>query len=319
MPKYGQESLSNDLQMGKARLLRLILLAISIGGVATVFWWGFHAPAYSFYYLFQYCYSWLYCHIPFGCSEVATHNLRVLQPFIDRLSELLQSCGVVFATTSFFSALSLRYYLVQYSLKLEKARYLRGARLLKAEELKVDIDTARDNQGRLKYTSTSLDLYFGKEQIRLPSSLIYRHIATIGVSGTGKTQLINSLLKQLESRRGQKCLILDLNGQYYSRFGQIGDKILSLYDTRSEAWSFYNEDVPPEFFAHALIEVSEGSSNKFFGNAGRALMTDIISRNDNYKLRTHIQPLLQATNNPFPTFQFHLNPTLSLSVLFQLD
>ncbi len=280
MLKYGQPDLANQWQIGFQSFLRLVVLSMLLGAVASFIWWHFQAEEYSFYYLFQYCYSWLYCHIPFGCSEVATYNLQVLQPFVERLDKLIRSCGVVFASFSFISCVGLRYYFVQQSSKLEKARYLRGARLLKPADLNLDIDAARDNQGRLKYEETTLDLYFGKEKIRLPYSLSFRHLATVGISGTGKTQLINSFLECLGSRRGQKCFVLDLNGQYYSRFGQVGDKILSLYDTRSEAWSFYGENVPPEFFASALVEVSEGGNSKFFGNAGRALMTDIISHND---------------------------------------
>ncbi|NMG11264.1 type IV secretion system DNA-binding domain-containing protein [Brasilonema sp. UFV-L1] len=279
MFKYGQEDLFNLWQMGWQSLIRLTLLAISIGSVATIFWWSLHSPSHSFYYLFHYWYSYLYCFIPFGCSQVARNNLQILQPFIDRLSELIRSCTVVFALTSFFSGVGLRLFFVQYSRNLEKARYLRGARLLRAEELNSEIDTARDNQGRLKYKPSGSDLYLGREKVRLPASLTFRHIGVAGISGTGKTQLISSILQQLALRRGQKCLILDLNGQYYSRFGQEGDKILSLFDKRSESWSFYSENVPAQFFAQALVEVSEGGNNKFFGNAGRALMTDIINCN----------------------------------------
>lgn len=277
MLKYGQEDLSNLWQMGFQSTIRLILLSLSIGGVATLLWWSWHAPKNSFYYLFHYSYSWLYCKIPFGCSQVAMYNQQVLQPIIDQMGEVLRSCGTVFSVTSFLCTVGLRYYFIKYSQKLEKERYLRGSRLLKTDELNVEIDSARTPQGKLKYESTSQDLYLGREKVRLPHALTFRHLVAVGVSGTGKTQLINSLLKQLEGMRRQKCLVLDLNGQYYSRFGQDGDKILSLYDTRSQAWSFYGENVPPEFFAQALVEIN--NSNPFFGNAGRALMTDIISRN----------------------------------------
>lgn len=79
--------------------------------------------------------------------------------------------------------------------------------------------------------------------------------------------------------QNQKVLILDLNGQYYSRFGRPQDKILSLYDQRTDAWEFWQEKASPEFFAEALIE--DDSDNKFFAPAGRALLTDLIRLNSN--------------------------------------
>jgi Type IV secretion-system coupling protein DNA-binding domain len=280
MSKHGQEDVLNQWQRGWQNLVRLIILALCLGGVITLIWWQLHAPAYSLYYLLQYWYSWLYCRIPFGCSQTAIYNQQVLQPFINQLGELTKSCGVVFSLTSFFSAMGLRCYFAQYNQQLEKKRYLRGSRLLKAIDLNSEIDSARNNQNRLAYPLTSSDLYLGRERVRLPHSLTYRHIALVGISGTGKTQLVSSLLQQIGAKRGHKCLILDLNGQYYARFGQVGDKILSLYDSRSQPWSFYGEvGVPPEFFAAALVEVNESGGNKFFSNAGRALLADIIACN----------------------------------------
>lgn len=158
-------------------------------------------------------------------------------------------------------------------------RFIRGARLLKAKELNAEIDASRDNQGRLKYKPASFDLYLGREKVRLPYSLTFRHLGIVGVSGVGKSQLISFLLRQLRFMNGQKLFILDLNGQYYKHFGREIDKILSLQDPRSQAWSFYGENVPAEVFATALVEIDNGGGNKFFGNAGQTLMTEIIGRN----------------------------------------
>jgi Type IV secretion-system coupling protein DNA-binding domain len=278
--KYTQEDAQNRWQMGFHSLVRLLILSLFLGAAVSFIWWQLRAPPNSFYYLFQYSYSWAYCQIPFGCSEVATYNLRVLQPLMNQLGELIKSCGTVFSVTSFLTAALLRYYFVRYAQEVEKKRYIRGAKLLKPKELNAEIDAARDNQGRIKYPPKASDLYLGRELIRLPNSLSYRHLGVSGISGTGKTQLLNSILKQLEALRGQKCFLLDLNGQYYSRFGQPGDIILSLQDSRASPWSFYAEKVPPEFFAQALVSTDEGGSSNFFGNAGRAIITDTIARND---------------------------------------
>lgn len=108
--KYGQEEILNLWQMGWQSLKKLLVLCFGIGGLATIIWWKLHAPSFSFYYLFQYCYSWLYCHIPFGCSQVAQTNIQTLQPFMQGLGELVRHCGTVFALTSFVSGISLRFF-----------------------------------------------------------------------------------------------------------------------------------------------------------------------------------------------------------------
>lgn len=278
--KYGQEDALNQWQRGFQNLVRLLLLSMFLGAVTTVIWWHLRAPPNTFYYLFQYWYSWLYCRIPFACSQVAIYNQQVLQPFIDGLWELLRSCGVVFSVTSFVSLVGLRYLVVRHAHNLEKERFIRGSRLLKPKELNLEIDTARTPLGNIKYPPTDSDLYLGRERVRLPYSLSFRHLGIVGVPGTGKTQLFISIFNQLKPRTGHKGFILDLNGQYYARFGQRGDKILSLQDVRSKAWSFYGErGVPAEFIAQALVEVN--NNDNFFTSAARSLLTDLITRNEN--------------------------------------
>lgn len=280
MTKHGQEIIVNDWQIAIQNLLRLVVFSMLIGVIAALLWWSLRAPQYSAYYFLLYWYSWFYCRF-LGCSATGAYNLRILPPFIAQISAVFGTCKIIFAFTSIVAGFGLRYYFVLRGQKLSEERYLRGAKLLLPSELNAEIDAARDNNGKLKYVETPLDLWVGRERIRVPARMTYLHLVAAGVSGTGKTQMINSLLKQVEEKPRQKCLILDLNGQYYSRFGRPGDKIISLYDQRSEAWSFYNENVPPEFFAEALVELNEGSGNKFFSNAGRALMTDVISLNTN--------------------------------------
>lgn len=269
MSNYGQEITQNEWHIGFQNFIRLTLLSMGTGLGAALLWWGLFAPPQSFKAVNFYWYSWLYCRIPFGCSDTAIYNQRVLQPTIDRLGGLFSACTNVFALATVASAIGYRAYFIKQGRRLTEERYLRGAKLLKPEALKDEIDK--------KHQETVFDLKLGREQIRLPEALSYKHISMSGTSGSGKTQAISSLLRQMERMPNQKALILDLNGQYYSRFGKPGDKILSLYDQRSEIWDFWAEGVPPEFYAEALIE--EDGDNKFFAPAGRALLTDLLRIN----------------------------------------
>jgi Type IV secretion-system coupling protein DNA-binding domain len=265
---YGQEIVQNEWQLGLGNFIRLALLSMFLGTILAVVYFSLFAPPGSVAIAAYYYWSLLYCKIPFGCSSSAINNINLLQPHMDKIGSTLNACQYVFAFGTLISGVGLRAFFVKRGKQLTEERYLRGAKLLKPEALQGEIDS--------RYPETLFDLRAGKEKIRFPETLTSRHIVLAGASGTGKTQVTNSLLKQLEKQRRQKVLVLDLNGQYYSRFGKKGDIILSLYDKRTAAWDFWSEDAPPEFFAEALIE----NDDKFFAPAGRGLMTDLLRLNN---------------------------------------
>lgn len=279
--KYGSETFFSALSREFQNLSRLILFSLVLGLLAALVWWGIFAPKESFSAVNHYWYSWAYCHVPLGCSANSSYNLYVLKPTIDLLGGLFKACTNVFVITSAASVFGLRWYFNKRTNNASEEQYIRGAKLLSPVALNDRINTEKRNDGKLKYQEKPFDLKIGREKIRIPEALSYLHLGMGGASGTGKTQAISSLLTQLARMRGQKCFIVDLNGQYYSKFGRPGDKILSLYDQRTEAWSFWHESVPPEFFAEALVELNESGNNKFFSSAGRALLTDLISLNNN--------------------------------------
>ena len=268
---FGQEITKNNWEIRSQNFFWLLLISFICGLVITFIFFALLAPKNSFGIVHWYFASWLSCKVPLACSPEAINNMRLLQPQMNRLASLLNFCKFVLAIGTAGSCFGFIKYFQQQGKKYTAERYLRGAKLLKPEELQAQIDA--------KYQATEFDLKLGREQIRLPEFLTFRHISFAGASGTGKTQAINSLLTQLQQKRKQKCLILDLNGQYYSRFGREDDVILSLYDKRTRAWDFWAEDAPAEFFSEALIETD--GNDRFFAPAGRALLTDLLRINSN--------------------------------------
>jgi len=264
---FGQEISKNEWEIRFQNFWWRLLMAFLGGLIITLIFFALLAPKNSFAILHWYFASWLSCKVPLACSAEARENMRLLQPQMDRLASLLNSCKLILAISTAGSWFGLSQYYQKQGEKYAAARYLRGAQLLPPEHLQSQIDA--------RYPETEFDLALGRERIRLPEFLTYRHLSFAGASGTGKTQAINSLLTQLQQKTRQKCLILDLNGQYYSRFGRQGDVILSLYDQRTRAWDFWSEDAPAEFFAEALIE----GDDRFFAPAGRALLTDLLRTN----------------------------------------
>lgn len=267
---YGIELLFNEFQLAGQNFYRLTILALLGGLLISLIFFALFAPRNWFEVINVYFYSWLYCKIPFGCSPEAINNMRLLSSDLTKVGRAFSVSKYIFALGSLGTGIYLKYYFADQSKRFTQNDYLRGAKLLLPQDLQEEIEA--------KYQPDESDLLIGKEQIRIPGTMTYRHVSMAGASGVGKTQAINSLLKQLETRPKHKIFVVDLNGQYYARFGKPGDKILSLYDKRSEYWDFWHDGAPPEFYAEALIEMSD--KDKFFGAAGRALLTDLLRINN---------------------------------------
>lgn len=85
----------------------------------------------------------------------------------------------------------------------------------------------------------------GRQQIDvagvpMPTSVENLHILLNGATGSGKSVLLRSLVYSGKAR-GDRMVILDPNGDLYSKFGRANDVLLNPYDQRTEGWSFFNE------------------------------------------------------------------------------
>jgi hypothetical protein len=109
--------------------------------------------------------------------------------------------------------------------------------LVSARELQKTISKAVKDKAR-PHRYREEDLVIGRERIRIVRETAGLHVGLAGASQTGKTNAINQLL---QSRRlhGEKALIVDPNGEFFSRFGKRGDVVLSLYDKRAAPWDFW--------------------------------------------------------------------------------
>lgn len=266
---YGLELTINEWKLRWQGLLVQLLISAPIGFLIALTFWFLLLPKGSLESLGKLIYTRSYCYlIPFGCNAVDQANIQMLEYETQPLMRVtwLSLFAFLFMTTGTMFALN--YYFRDKGEKEYSDQHIRGARLLSVAGLNAEIIES--------YPQRQDDLYLGEDAVRVPEILTYRHFGIAGASGTGKTQLISGMLQQLRGY-GHKVLIVDLNGQFYSRFGRPGDKVLSLYDKRSQYWDFWNESASAEFFAEALIEQS--INDKFFGPAGRSLLADLINTN----------------------------------------
>lgn len=148
--------------------------------------------------------------------------------------------------------------------------------LVTGKELTTMIKCATKDKKR-PHSFREHDVVFGRQKIRVCNETIGLHLGIGGASQTGKTNVINQLLL---SRRGakEKVFIVDPGGEFYARFGQKDDVILSLHDARTQTWDFWSEGVSEEEMAKALVEVRDGmdASTKFFQTTGRAVLTSLL-------------------------------------------
>jgi type IV conjugative transfer system coupling protein TraD len=141
------------------------------------------------------------------------------------------------------------------------------------------IKTAREVMLYLKSSNKDSDFTIG--QMPLVKDAETRHILVTGMTGSGKTNLINTLLPQVRHKK-QPALVIDQTGEMISKYYNSGrgDIIFNPFDARSHSWDFWTDvtshnsplvgDIDPklEKFAKVLFKfgVKENSSSDPFWN-----------------------------------------------------
>ncbi len=115
-------------------------------------------------------------------------------------------------------------------------RVLEGVRLVDAARL------ARRTAHRDK-AKRPLQLMFG--QVPWPAELEDKHALIVGTTGVGKSTLIRQLLHGLR-RRGQRAIVVDLNGEFAAAFRKSGDRVFNPLDESGVKWNPLNEIKAPE-------------------------------------------------------------------------
>jgi len=111
--------------------------------------------------------------------------------------------------------------------------------------------------------------------VPLPFNAECEHVMITGTTGTGKTNLIHDLLRQIRVRK-EKAIIIDTTGGFVSRFlDEENDKLINPFDKRTSDWSLWKECVEDyEFdeFSESLIPTEH--YDKFWTKAGQQLFSE---------------------------------------------
>lgn len=112
--------------------------------------------------------------------------------------------------------------------------------------------------------------------VPMPTKIETLHLLLNGATGSGKSVLMRALVFSL-LKRGDRAIIVDPNGDLYSKFGRPGDVILNPYDQRTQGWSFFNEvraDYDWQRLAMSVVPLGKDANAEEWNSFGRLLLRE---------------------------------------------
>lgn len=107
------------------------------------------------------------------------------------------------------------------------------------------------------------------------------HILLTGTTGAGKTNCLHKFLPRIQ-KRGQKAIVVDLNGSLVSKYYREGkDIILNPFDERNHKWSPWADCLTQshyEAFAKAMIPGDSFSGDKFWDSAAQTVLSAALEK-----------------------------------------
>lgn len=128
-----------------------------------------------------------------------------------------------------------------------------------------------------------------------------KHMLICGATGTGKTNALRSLMKQIRLL-GDRAVIVDTTGDFVSKFfREEKDILFNPYDRRSEGWHPWCEcayDYDYEQLVNSLIPENENHHDDFFQEAGRAVILAALKKHqesENQNIEEMVNDLLMKS------------------------
>ncbi len=159
--------------------------------------------------------------------------------------------------------------------------YLRGARFGTASEVR------RALRGQKKGALTI-------GGVAVPEAFEPEHILLVGAPGTGKTNLITTMLEGIR-KQGKRAIVYDTAGSFVEKFYRPGrDILLNPLDKRTDIWSPW-VDVPREYHYDQIAEstIPDKHGDPFWPKAARGTLVAVL-RKLAAQGRTYVSVLLHT-------------------------
>lgn len=159
----------------------------------------------------------------------------------------------------------------------------------------------KDAEREISGSTPGIHLHPG---VRISSTRESRHFLVLGGSGSGKTQVIWQLLGEA-TRRGDRVIVFDPKGDFYSRMPGEDPCLLAPWDDRSSRWDLA-ADCPAFADARALAArlIPANDKDPMWANASREVLVAVIaslqaSKGTGWTFRD----LREALNSPLEVLQ----------------
>ncbi len=228
-------------------------------------------------------------------DKTTRHRLPQVVKRVKKVNHILER-NLSYGLQVFLMSLSLivlTWFFIGY--KQRQKKHNRGNKFIHASKLK----------SLIKDRKQASDLKIGK--LPLIKDKETSHLLITGTTGSGKSNCFNIIVPQIRIRRN-RAIIVDLTGQYVSRFYQQGDLILNPFDERSVNWNPWADCTLASHYdmlSAGLIPQQKYVSDRFWDNASRTLfstaMQKLDSLNDHSIQELH-RILITADLNEFENF-----------------
>ncbi|GLT01049.1 type IV conjugative transfer system coupling protein TraD [Sphingobium jiangsuense] len=144
--------------------------------------------------------------------------------------------------------------------------YIRGARFGTAGELRQAL--AREKKGSFRIGG-----------VPVPDAYESEHILICGAPGTGKTNLITTMLEGIR-KKGKRAIVYDTAGSFVEKFYRHGhDVLLNPLDQRTDIWSPW-VDVPQEYHYDQIAEstIPDKHGDPFWSKAARGTLVAVLRK-----------------------------------------
>ncbi|SEH54406.1 Putative conjugative transfer protein TraD_F [Bathymodiolus azoricus thioautotrophic gill symbiont] len=192
---------------------------------------------------------------------------------------------------SFLIYMIISFYIGKYGKNKQDDKFLRGGAFISNEAFTKSLKKKQINQ----------DLRLG--EVPTLKGIETIHFEISGATGTGKSQTLKHLIKDIKSR-GDRAIIYSSSTEFISEFyDESRDIILNPLDDRSPNWSIWNEVEEiyhyDDIAASLIPDVEGDQGDPIWKGASRLLFADIarkLKENGEYSTRLFIDSLLIISN-----------------------